>query len=76
MIDENVPEQLTEMEAQRDVAFDEWEWLKAHNCLTPAGSVNIDLEDKVTRAELKWLDLVVACMAWAGNPPAVPGFLN
>jgi hypothetical protein len=76
MIDENVSEQLTELEAQRDAVFEELEWLRTRNGLTSIGSVNIDLEDKITRAESKWIDLVVACMAWAGTPPTVPGLLN
>ncbi|SAK93888.1 hypothetical protein AWB80_06883 [Caballeronia pedi] len=67
---------LADMEHECDQMCDRLEWLKARNGMTEEGKVNLELEDEIARTEAKFLSLTVACMAYRGTPPTIPGYIN
>lgn len=73
---ENTPNQQSDFDAQIEEITEELEWLKARNGLASTGTVNIELEQQITRAEARLADLLVTQLAWAGHEPQLPDLLN
>lgn len=61
---------LAQLEAQRDEVFEQWEWHQAHAAILDRGVTNLELEDKILRAERKWAMLAITIAHWQGVPVA------
>lgn len=67
---------ISQLEAQRNEAFEHLEWLQARKGIMESGTVNQKLEDDIIRTERQWYNLACAVAHWEGVPTSDYGQPN